>query len=87
MCGEYSQCVYHTGFASNHGVFAFPVYTVKALGCSAAVLSKAGPGFHALPRSKLLRFRFLDTTQRPDLVGTVFSALPRSKELRRPGAW
>ena len=32
--------------------------------CSAGELSKAGPGFHALPRSKLLRFRFLGTPQR-----------------------
>ena len=27
-------------------------------------LSEAGPGLYALPRSKLLRFRFLDTPQR-----------------------
>ena len=34
------------------------VYTAKAPGCSAGALSKAGPAFCALPRSKLLRFRF-----------------------------
>ena len=33
-------------------------------GCSAGELSKVGPGFCALPRSKLLRFRFLGTPQR-----------------------
>ena len=43
---------------------AFPGYTVQAPGCSAGVLSKAGPAFHALPRSKLLRFRFVGTPQR-----------------------
>ena len=42
----------------------FPVYTAQAPGCSAGGLSKAGPGSHALPRSKLLRFRFSGTPQR-----------------------
>ena len=39
-----------------HSVFW--VYTAQAPGCSAGALSKAGPAFCALPRSKLLRFRF-----------------------------
>ena len=43
---------------------ALPVYTAQAPGCSAGELSKAGPGFRALPRSKPLRFRFLGTPQR-----------------------
>ena len=42
---------------------AFPVYTAQAPGCSAGVLSKVGPVFRALPRSKLLRFRFSGTPQ------------------------
>ena len=64
MCGECSQCLGHTGFAPAHGVCAFLVYTAQAPGCSAGELSKAGPGLHALPRSKPLRFRFLGTPQR-----------------------
>ena len=64
MCGECSQCFSHTGFAPTHGVCAFPVYTAQALGCSARELSEAGPGLHAIPRSKLLRFRFSGTPQR-----------------------
>ena len=32
------------------------VYTAQSPGCSAGSLSKAGPAFHALPRSKPLRF-------------------------------
>ena len=64
MCGEYSQCLGHTGFAPTHGVCAFPVYTALSPGCSAGKLSKVGPGLCALPRSKPLRFRFLDTPQR-----------------------
>ena len=64
MCGECSQCLGHTGFAPIHSVCAFPVYTVQVPSCSAGELSKAGPGLHALPRSKLLRFRFLGSLQR-----------------------
>ena len=65
-----------------HGVCAFPVYTARAPGCSAGELSKAGPGLHALPRSKLLRFRFSGTLQGTDSVGPAFCALPRSEQLR-----
>ena len=46
-----------------HGMCAVPVYTAQAPGCSAGDLSKAGHGLHALPRSKLLRFRFSGTPQ------------------------
>ena len=59
VCGECFQCLSHTGFAPTHGVCAFLVYTAQALGCSVKELSKAGPGLRVLPRSKLLRFRFL----------------------------
>ena len=64
MCGECSQCLTHTGFAPDHSVCAFPVYTGQAPDCSAGEVSKVGPGFHTLPRSKPLRFRFLGTPQR-----------------------
>ena len=63
MRGECWQCLDHTGFAPTLGVCAFPVYTAQAPGCSAGELSKAGPGLHALPRSKSLRFRFSGTPQ------------------------
>ena len=62
--GECSQCLGHTGFAPAHGACTFPVYTAQAPGCSAGKLSKAGPGLHAHPRSKPLRFRFSGTPQR-----------------------
>ena len=64
VCGECSQCLGHTGFAPAYGMCAFPVYTAQAPGCSAGELSKVGPGLCALPRSKLLRFRFSGTPQR-----------------------
>ena len=40
------------------------VHTAQAPGCSAWVVSQVRPAFHALSRSKLLRFRFLGTPQR-----------------------
>ena len=64
VCGECLQYLGCTGFAPAHGVYAFSVCTVQALGCSAGELSEAGPGLHAVPNSKLLRFRFLGTPQR-----------------------
>ena len=64
VCGECSQCLCHTGFVSTHSVCAFPVYITQVPGCSAGELSKAGPVLCALPRSKLLRFRFSDIPQR-----------------------
>ena len=83
MCGEYSQCLGHTGFAPIHGVCAFLVYFAQAPGCSAVELSKVGPRLLALPSSKPLRFRFSGTPQRStDSVGPAFCALPRSMQLR-----
>ena len=64
VCGECLHCLGHTGFAPAHGVCAFSVSTAQVPGCSAGELSKAGPGLHVLPRSKLLRFRFLGIPQR-----------------------
>ena len=64
ICGECSQCLGYTGFAPVRGVCAFPVYTAQAPGFSAGELSKASPGLGALPRSKLLGFRFSGTPQR-----------------------
>ena len=58
------QYLSHTGFAPTHGMCALPVYTAQAPSCSAGELSKVGPGLHALPRSKPLRFRFSGTRQR-----------------------
>ena len=64
MCGECLQCLGHTGFALVHGTCTFPLYNSQALGYSAGELSEAGPGLHALPWSKPLRFRFSGSPQR-----------------------
>ena len=87
VCGECSQCLGHTGSAPVRGVCAFLVYTTQAPGCSAGALSKAGPGLHALPRSKPLRFRFLVLHKGTDSVEPAFCVLPRSEQLRRPVVW
>ena len=63
MCGACSRCMDHTGLPQLTAARAFWVYTIQAPACSAGVLSKAGPVFCALPRSKLLRFRFSGTLQ------------------------
>ena len=61
---ERLQCLSHTGFAPAHDVCAVLVYTAQAPDCSAGELSKMGPVFCVLSRSKLLRFRFSGTRQR-----------------------
>ena len=52
------------GFLKLMGACAFLVYTAQVASFSEGVLSKMGPSFSALPRSKLLRCRFLGTPQR-----------------------
>ena len=56
-CGERSQCLGHTGCVLS---WSIPTRLQVALQGK----SKAGPGLHALPRSKLLRLRFSGTPQR-----------------------
>ena len=78
-----------------HGMCAVPVYTAQAPGCSAGDLSKAGHGLHALPRSKLLRFRFSGTPQGQTRVGLCFVPFPGPSssgdqelgEHTAPGVW
>ena len=65
VCGECSPSKDHTGFAPAYSSMCFPpVYTAQAPGRSLWVLYKVYPAFPALPRSKLLRFRFSGTPQR-----------------------
>ena len=87
VCGECTQCLVHTGFAPTHGVCAFPVYTAQAPGCSAGELSKVGPGLHVLPRSSCSGAGSLVLHKGTASGGSAFCVLPRSKQLRQPGAW
>ena len=61
------------------------VYTAQDAWYSARALSNSGPAFHALPRSKPLRFS--GTLQGHNSVGCAFFALPMSEQLRQPGVW
>ena len=80
VCGECSQCMDHTGFAPAHSGVCFP-----SLHCSgsAGILSKAGPAFYALPRSKLLRFMFLGTPQMHRLGWTCFLCPSQAAQANR----
>ena len=61
MC---SQWFSHTGFAPHSWRVCFPSLHCSDSRLLCQELSDAGPGLHALPRSKPLRFRFLGTPQR-----------------------
>ena len=85
VCGECSQCLHHTGFASAHCMCAFLICTAQvalqrnclkqALGCMHFPgLSCSVSGSHVLHKGT-------------DSVGSAFFALPRSKQLRQPGYW
>ena len=79
VCGECSQCLRHTGFAPAHGMCAFPVYTVQALGCSAEnCLRRALDCVHFPGLSLSGSFTWV-LNKGTDLVGPVFCALPRGR--------
>ena len=79
MCEECLQCMGHIGLAPAHGGLCFPSLHCSGSRLLSWELSKVGPGLHALPRSKPLRFRFWVLYKGTDLVGPVFCALPRSE--------
>ena len=70
-----------------YDVCALPVYTTQAPGCSAGELSKAGPGFVHFPGLSHSGSGPQALLKAADSVGPAFSALPRSEQLRQPGAW
>ena len=87
MCGECSQCLSHTGFAPSHSVCAFPVYTAQALCCSAGNCLRRALGWVHFPGLSRSGSGSRVLHKGADLVGPVFCALPRSEQLRWPGAW
>ena len=62
--GMCSQCLGHTGFAPRSRRVCPPCLHCLGSRLLCRELSEAGPGLYALPRSKLLRFRYLGTPQR-----------------------
>ena len=87
VCGERLQCLDHTGFAPADGACAILVYTAQVPGCSAGELSKVAPGLCALPGLSRSGSGSWVLHKGADSVGSAFCALPRSEQLRRPGAW
>ena len=72
--GMCSQCLSHTGPAPAHCTHR----SGSRLLCQE--LSEPGPGLHAPPRSKPLRFRHCSCPQRHRLDWPAFCALPRSEQ-------
>jgi len=58
------QCLGHTGFAPCSRRVCFPCLHCLGSRLLCRELSEAGPGLHAPPRSKPLRFRYLGSPQR-----------------------
>ena len=80
--GVCSQCLSHTGFAPVHGLCAFPVYTAKALGCSAGNCLMWALGYMQSPGLSCSGSGSQVLHKGTDLVGIAFCARPRSKQLR-----
>ena len=87
VCGERSQCSGHTGFVPAHSVCAFSVYTAQAPGCSAGYCLRRAPVCMHFPGLSCSSSASPVLHKGADSVGPAFCALPRSEQLRRPGAW
>ena len=86
VCGECSQCFSCTGFIPAHSVCAFMVYTSQALGCSAGNCLRWALGCMHFPCLSCSGSGSQVLHTGADSVGPAFCALPRSKQLRWPGA-
>ena len=82
MCGECLQCMDHTGFAPAHSGVSF-----LDLHCSGSRLLCRGTVQSRLCISCTSQVQVLRYSTKADSVGRAFCALPRPKQLRRPGAW
>ena len=80
------QCLSHTGPAPAHGLCALPAHTAQALGCSTGNRLRPALGCLRLPGLSCSGSGNRVVLRGADLVGPVFCALPRSKQLRQPGA-
>ena len=87
VCGECSQCLSRTGFAPARGVCAFMVYAAQALGCSAGNCLRQALGCVHFPGLSRSGSGSQVVLKGADSVGPAFCDLPRSEQLRRPGAW
>ena len=87
MCGECSQCFSCTGFVTAHGVCAFRIYTSQALGCSARNCLCRALGCVHFPGLSWSVSGSWVLHKGTYSVGPAFCALPKSEQIRWPGAW
>ena len=87
LFGECLLCMDYTEFAPAHGVCAFLVYTAQAPGCSTGNCPKLALGFVYFPGLTCSGLGSWVLHKGTDSFGHDFCALPRSKQLRQPGAW
>ena len=80
-CGECSVSQPHR-VCPVHGVCAFPVYTAKALGCSAGNCLMWALGYMHSPGLSCSGSGSQVLHKGTDLVGIAFCARPRSEQLR-----
>ena len=80
--GVYSQFLSHTGPAPAHGACALPAHSAQALGCFSGNCPRPALGFMHLPGLSRSGSGTRVVLRGTDLVGPVFCALPRSKQLR-----
>ena len=79
-----AQSVWTTlGFPQPKVACASWVHTVQAPECSARALSQVGPGFHALPRSKPLRFLGAPYRHRPGWACVLCPSQARAAQATR----
>ena len=87
MFGECLQCFGPTGFAPTHVMCAFLVYTAQALSCSARNCLRQALGCVHFPGLSCSGSGSWVLHKGTDSDGPAFCALPRSEQLRGPGAW
>ena len=87
VCGERSQCLSRTGLAPDYDICAFTVYTSQAPCCSARNCLEASLGYLHFPGLSCSSSGSWVLPKGADSVGPVFCALPKSEQLRWPGAW
>ena len=85
--GVCSHCLSHTGFSPGHSVCSSPVYTAQALGCSAGNCLRPALSCMHFPGLSCSGSGTRIVHKGTDSVGPAFCALPRSEQLRWPGAW
>ena len=87
VCGECSQCMDHAGFVPTHNVCASQSTLLRLQVALQGYCPNWALHFVYFPVLNCLGSDSWVLCKGTDLVGHTFFALPRSEQLRRPGAW